>query len=234
MGLLTTELKILRGLAYYRIFVNPKSENEIIAQFHRFYFDYQIFRGTWAKTFWFGVPVYKCPQDLWIYQEIIWELRPDIIIECGTADGGSALFMASILDLINNGDVITIDIEDRPDRPKHKRITYLVGSSTSDEVLEKVRWLIREEDSVMVVLDSDHSKAHVLDELFRYGKLVTRGSYLIVEDTNINGHPVAPYFGPGPMEAVEEFLKKNQNFAVDKGKEKFLLTFNPKGYLRKV
>ena len=86
----------------------------------------------------------------------------------------------------------------------------------------------------MVILDSDHGKDHVLNELRTYSPFVTKGSYLIVEDTNINGHPVLHDFGPGPMEAVEDFLKENQNFTVDKSKEKFYLTFNPKGYLRKI
>lgn len=86
----------------------------------------------------------------------------------------------------------------------------------------------------MVILDSDHSKVHVLNELRIYSKLVTKGNYLIVEDTCINGHPVCQGFGPGPMEAVEEFLKENQDFVVDRTREKFYLTFNPKGGLRRI
>jgi len=85
----------------------------------------------------------------------------------------------------------------------------------------------------MVILDSDHSKGHVLSELKIYSKFVTKGSYIIVEDTNINNHPVFPDFGPGPMEAVEEFLKENKDFSVDRSREKFYLTFNPKGFLQK-
>lgn len=89
-------------------------------------------------------------------------------------------------------------------------------------------------DSVMVILDSDHRKDHVLKELRAYSQYVTVDSYLIVEDTNINGHPVYPDYGPGPMEAVEESLKEDDRFAVDRTKEKLLLTFNPGGYLRRV
>ena len=86
----------------------------------------------------------------------------------------------------------------------------------------------------MVILDSDHRKPHVLEELRIYGRLVPKGSYVVVEDSNINGHPVFPGYGPGPMEALEEFLAENKDFAIDETMEKHLMTFNPKGYLRKV
>jgi cephalosporin hydroxylase len=136
-------------------------------------------------------------------------------------------------DLVNNGKVITIDIEDIKDKPQHKRIKYLLGSSTSKEIVEKIRSLVGNDGKVMVILDSDHSKQHVINELRIYSKFVTKGSYLIVEDTNINGHPVFSNFGPGPMEAVDEFLKENKDFVVDKTKEKLYLTFNPNGYLKR-
>jgi cephalosporin hydroxylase len=93
--------------------------------------------------------------------------------------------------------------------------------------------LVGEDDSVLVILDSDHTKDHVLAEMRAYGPLVTKGSYMIVEDTNINGHPVLPDFGPGPWEAVEEFLQGNDQFTVDRSREKLLMTFNPMGYLRR-
>jgi len=231
--LLKNEVKTLRNIIHHRFYINPKLEKNIVDHFHKLYYDSKMFDKTWGNTFWLGVPIEKCPLDLWIYQEIIFEVKPDVIIECGTAYGGSALFLASICDLVNNGKVITIDIADKG-RPKHKRITYLLGSSTSKEIIEKVRSLIKGMDKVMVSLDSDHHKEHVLNELRIYSKFVTKGSYLIVEDTNINGHPVLPEFGPGPMEAVEEFLKENKDFVVDKTKEKFYLTFYPNGYLKKI
>jgi cephalosporin hydroxylase len=173
----------------------------------------------------------KCPLDLWIYQEIIFEQKPDMIIECGTANGGSALFLASICDLVNNGKIITIDIENKQNKPRHKRIKYLVGSSTAENIVDQIRKLISDKNKVMVILDSDHHKEHVLNELTIYSKFVTKGSYIIVEDTNINGHPVFPDFGPGPMEAIEEFLKENKIFVIDYNNEKFYLTYNPRGYL---
>ena len=166
--------------------------------------------------------------------EIIFEIKPDVIIECGTAKGGSALFLASMCDLVKNGKVITIDIKNIKGLPQHRRIKYLIGSSTSKEIIEKIKSLIRKNDKVMVVLDSNHTKPHVLNELRLYNKLVTKGNYLIVEDTQLNGHPVMTQFGPGPMEAVESFLKGNKDFIVDKTKEKFYMTWNPNGYLKKI
>lgn len=217
-------------------------QKKITDMFHKYYYDLGLEDvRTWNNTYWLGVPIYKCPSDMIIYQEIIHELKPDIIIECGSADGGSALFLASICELINNGNIITIDIMQqynkcsfKKERPLHKRIKYLTGSSTSEEIIEQVKNMISSKDKVLVILDSDHHKEHVLKELRMYSHFVTMDSYLIVEDTNINGHPVYPDFGPGPMEAIEEFLKENNQFAVDRDKEKLLLTFNPCGYLRRI
>ncbi|MFX0133374.1 MAG: CmcI family methyltransferase [Candidatus Hodarchaeota archaeon] len=226
---LKTELKKLQQIIYDRIFIKSK---RIIEQFHILY--YQILRAWDNNTFWFGTPIQKFPLDLWIYQEIIFKLKPDLIIECGTANGGSAYFLASLFDLLDNGRIITIDIENKNDRPKNKRITYLLGSSTSQIIVDQVKNLINDQDKILVILDSDHHKEHVLNELRIYSKFVTIGSYLIVEDTNLNGHPVRAEYGPGPMEAVKEFLKKNKNFKIDKTREKLHITFNPNGYLLKI
>jgi cephalosporin hydroxylase len=188
---------------------------------------------TWDNTFWLGVPIQKLPLDLIVFQEIIYETKPDVIIEAGTFKGGSALFFASICDLINHCRVISLDIKHVGPLPQHKRITYVIGSSASEETARRVRELIKPGETVMVDLDSDHKKDHVLQELKIWSPFVTKGNYLIVEDTDLNGHPVRPDYGPGPMEALEEFLKENKDFAVDQTREKFLLTFNPRGYLRK-
>lgn len=202
----------------------------IADQFHRQYYE----SGIWRNTFWLGVAARKCPLDLWIYQEILFETRPEVIIESGTESGGSALFLASVCDLIGEGRVVTIDIQDNLMRPKHPRITYVRGSSVAPETVELVKQSIEQKTRVMVILDSDHRKDHVLKELRIYADLVTPGSYLIVEDTNVNNHPVAEDFGSGPMEAVEEFLSTRDDFIIDREREKFFLTFNPKGYLRRV
>jgi cephalosporin hydroxylase len=202
----------------------------ITEQFHEQYYE----SGVWRNTFWLGVETFKCPLDLWIYQEILFELRPRYIIECGTAAGGSALFLASLCDLLGSGEVITIDIEERANRPLHRRIKYLRGSSLEQGLVDEVKALIKDAGPVMVILDSDHRKEHVLGELRIYSEMVTAESYLIVEDTNVNGHPVLQTHGAGPMEAVEQFLRETSEFAPDCAREKFFITFNPKGYLRKL
>ena len=210
-------------------------ELELIDRFGDLYYTVgQQGRGTYTLS-WLGFPLLKCPLDLWIYQELICAHRPRTIIETGTASGGSALFFATICDLLGEGDVLSIDIEGRAPgiRPQHPRITYLRGSSTDRDVLRAVRAHVHGRSDAMVILDSDHHKDHVLQELMLYESFVPVGGYLVVEDTNINGHPSYPEFGPGPMEAVQEFLKRNDSFESDPACERFLLTMNPKGFLRR-
>ncbi len=228
-----------RSLAQEREKAERLRSREVPEAFQLIYYEAGARGGTWQNTYWMGTPVLKVPLDLWVYQEILYETKPDLIIETGTADGGSALYLASICDLLGSGRVITIDVDERgpsgAERPKHPRASYMLGSSTDPTILKEVRNVAEEASRVMVILDSDHSKAHVLEELRAYAPLVSVGCYLVVEDTNINGHPVFPNFGPGPMEAVESFLaEKNGHFEVDRAKEKFLLTQNPSGYLKKV
>jgi len=203
-------------------------------EFHLLYYQAGEAGGTWKDTRFLGVPTWKCPLDLWVYQELLQELAPDLIVETGTAHGGSALYLATLCEAMGHGEVVSVDIGEWPDRPKHDRITYLTASSTDPAAVEQVAERARGAGTVLVVLDSDHSRAHVLEELRRYAPLVTPGSYLVVEDTNVNGHPVYRGFGPGPMEAVEVFLQETDAFEVDRGREKLLLTFNPRGWLRKV
>jgi cephalosporin hydroxylase len=212
---------------------SQRAEKRIVDGFHKLY--YNRMERTWKNnTFWLNVPVAKCPLDLWIYQEIICETKPDVIVETGTAFGGSALFMASMCDLVNRGSIITIDVVEQLGRPRHERIKYLSGSSTSAEIVEEVKSMINPEARVMVILDSDHSTKHVLDEISSYNPMVTKDCYLIVEDTNVNGHPVMPLHGSGPMEAVEQFIRRRRDFVIDQQREKFFMTFNPKGYLRRI
>jgi cephalosporin hydroxylase len=209
-------------------------EKTIIENFHNLYYNGPEDKGQiFTRTYWMKVPCEKCPLDLWIYQEIISEIRPDLIIETGTRFGGSALFMAHILDILGKGEIITIDIDYMISRPIHPRVKYVHGSSSDTNLIESVL-ADRHDEARMVVLDSDHSKAHVLQELHLLAPYVSVGSYLIVEDTNINGHPIFPTLGAGPYEAVEEFLETHKEFAVDEAREKFLMTFNPRGYLRRL
>lgn len=207
----------------------------VIDEFHKIYYGTEGQPRRWQNTHWLGVKALKCPLDMWIYQEIIFELKPDFIIESGTWNGGSALFLATVCDSINKGLVVTIDINRKKEFPIHNRIKYITGSSVDEQTINEVRKIIGSSlNKVLVVLDSDHSKKHVLEEMEIYGEFVSKGSYLIVEDTNLNGHPVSPEQGPGPMEAVEEFLKNHDEFIIDKEREKFLLTFSPNGYLKKI
>ncbi len=226
------EARNLRGAFYRRVALDPSDEQSVVTEFHRLYYDARLFNMTWRNTWFMGHAVQKCPLDLWLYQEIIHKVRPDVIIETGTFVGGSALYLASLCDLLNTGRIVTIDIEDRR-RPSHERITYVNGSSVAADVVARVEAEVRTASTVMVILDSDHSRDHVLKELEAYSPFVTKGSYLIVEDTNLNGHPVLPEHGPGPMEAVETFLAAHPDFAHDTVMDKFYLTFNPRGYLKR-
>jgi cephalosporin hydroxylase len=190
--------------------------------------------GSLERTSWLGVNVVKCPFDLWLYQEYIVSARPDVIIETGTYMGGSAMFMASICDMIGHGRIYTIDKVRWAPQPYHPRITYLHGSSVLPNMVARVRDLIGNATKVLVVLDSDHTRDHVLEELRLYSPFVTPGSYVIVEDSNVNGHPVLPEFGPGPMEAINEFMLESNDFTIDRSREdRFLMTFNPSGWLRR-
>ncbi len=165
--------------------------------------------------------------------ESVHEVRPDVIVEAGTYKGGSAFFLASILDAVGHGQVVSIDIVEHKARPDHPRVHYLLGSSTSEEIVEQVKSFIREGDTVMVALDSDHRRDHVLAELRIYSEVVTAGSYLVVEDTHFNGNPILPDWGPGPNEALQAFLAEDDRFVVDTSREKLLMSFNRGGYLRK-
>ncbi len=228
------EARTFRRSLLKAAYLRPKVRDDVINQFHRLYYESEAFGETWNNTTFLGVRITKCPLDLWIYQEIIFELRPDVIIETGTCYGGSALYIASVCDLVDHGRIVTIDIDHSKPRPEHKRITYITGSSTADHTLQRLYQEIEgNSNNVMVILDSDHKKDHVLKELAIYSKLVTVGNYLIVEDSNVNGHPVLPEHGPGPMEAIEEFIQVNDGFRVDRTREKLLMTCNPSGYLRR-
>jgi cephalosporin hydroxylase len=193
-----------------------------------------FYTSNWKpRTFWLGTLTLKNPLDLWVYQEIMFETRPDLVVETGTYRGGSAVYLASICDLLGAGEVVSIDIEPmRDDYPRHPRITYLAGRSSTDlEVVAEVG-ARAEGRSTLVVLDSDHSQAHVEAELDAYAPLVPVGCYVIVEDSNIGR--IRKDLMPGPLEAVETFLTKTDEFEIDREREKFLITFNPSGYLKRV
>ncbi len=208
------------------------SERSVVSEFHKFYYEKANTGGTWQDTYWMGCKILKCPMDLWIYQEILHETRPDLIIETGTYNGGSASYLASIMDILGTGQVVTVDVAAHEGRPSHPRIRYIQGASTASSVVSEIKPLAAGK-SVMVILDSDHSRDNVHRELEIYAPLVTRGLYLIVEDSNVNGHPTGLDHGPGPMEAINDFLVGNPDFILDERREKFFMTFNPRGYWRR-
>jgi cephalosporin hydroxylase len=220
-------------LIFVRLYNNfSRNSGDIPAQFHSLY--YSSPERTWKNTRWMGHRTMKCPLDLWVYQEILYDLKPDIVIETGVNEGGGAAFLVSILDSIGKGKLITVDIELLECRPIHERITYIKGSSTEEKVVQQISDMIKDGQVVLVILDSDHNKPHVLKEMEVYSEFVTCGSYMIVEDSNVNGHPIIPNWGEGPYEAIEEFLTDNHSFKVDKECEKYYMTFNPNGYLKKI
>lgn len=208
----------------------------------KFHQEYERKR-IWETTTWLGVPAWKLPFDAWVMQEIIFMVKPDLIIETGTGHGGSALFYASVLELIGKGIVITVDKENKiPEFQSHSvrrlwRDRVLFRQADSLEVFAEIKRGIRMEpadEAVIVILDSWHTKEHVLKEMEIYGSIVTKDSYLIVEDTHSNGHPVEWEWGEGPMEAVCEFLKAHSEYEIDHWPERLGMTFNPNGYLRRV
>ena len=196
---------------------------------------------------WLGRPIIEFPQDIVSLQEIIWEVRPQLIIETGIARGGSLIFSASMLELLGgDGCVIGIDIDIRPhnrreieQHPMSRRITLIEGSSVDPNVVQQVFSMAQGKKPVLVLLDSNHTHDHVARELQMYSPLVTCGSYLIVFDTVIEDMP-EDFFpdrpwgrGDNPKTAVSEFLKQNGRFEVARDiDDKLLITVAPGGYLR--
>jgi len=226
-------LELLLALKYRERWIS--AERNVVQEFEKRYYA----AGIWSDTRWLGIRSEQTPTDNWSMQEIISEIRPDYVIETGTMNGGTTLFYASVLSLVNPaGKVITVDIapqvQDAAQSPIWKQhVEMIVGSSTDPKTIEQISGEVRGK-KVLVTLDSLHTRDHVLKEMQLYSKLVTPGSYLVVQDTNLNGHPIGPHFGPGPMEAVQEFLRTNDEFVVDHDREKFLLTHYPGGWLRRV
>jgi cephalosporin hydroxylase len=198
---------------------------------------------------WMGVPIIQMPADVMATQEVIWATKPDVIIETGVARGGSVIFMASLLEIIGKGLVIGVDIDIRPHNrdtiekhPMSKRVALIEGGSVSEDTLAKVRRQIPKGASVMVILDSDHSRSHVLAEMRHYGPLVTPGCYLVVADTMVGhlneGH--APkrrsklwFKGDEPLSALNDYMAETDRFEVDPViNGKLVLSSSPGGYLR--
>jgi len=206
-------------------------------------------RSKYSYNFsWMGRPIIQYPQDMIAMQELIWEVKPDLIIETGIAHGGSLIYYASLLELIGKGEILGIDIDIREHNrkaiethPMSHRIHMIQSSSTSTDILPGIRKQAEGKERVMVCLDSNHTHEHVLQELELYAPFVTVGSYLvvfdtIVEDLSPNLYNDRPWdIGNNPKTAVKEFLKGNDNFVVDETVDnKLLISVAPGGYLKRI
>ncbi|MEA2627346.1 MAG: hypothetical protein QOD06_3391 [Candidatus Binatota bacterium] len=183
-----------------------------------------------------GVPAFKNPLDAWILQEIVHEVRPGAIVEIGSAAGGSTLYLAHLLDLLGRGRVISVDLDRARFQARHPRIVEVTGDSGAPETRARVAALC-EERPVMVVHDGDHRREPLLADLESYAPLVSVGSYLIVEDGVIDLFEAGDGIGTrdqGPLFAIEEFLGRHPEFVVDEDRERYLVTYNPRGYLKRV
>jgi len=197
----------------------------------RWYYDSQV----WKRLNYRGVRILKNPLDLWNYQEIFEQHGIEWVVETGTRHGGSALYFADLLNARRSaGKVISIDVDHLSLQVgEHPKLVLLQGDSAAPALVAEVKRLLSASRGTMfLILDSDHRMQHVLRELNAYVPLMKRGDYLIVEDTCVNGNPVRPDFGPGPMEAINEFVRANPGVlrADVEREEKFGCTFAPKGH----
>jgi cephalosporin hydroxylase len=208
----------------------------IVDQFNKLYYE----SGVAGSLNWRGIQIIKNPCDLWVMVELLQTVRPSVLIEIGTHYGGSSLLFSDMMSLLGiSVTIITIDINPKwTVDPTQHRIESIIGYSTDPAVVASVREatariLAKQPGPVMVTLDSDHSEENVSRELQSYAPMVTPGSYLVVEDTNVNGHPASPNHGPGPWEAVQAFLTANRDFEADLNCQRHLLTFFPNGWLKR-
>lgn len=202
------------------------------------YFSWFHNSNVWKGMTYHGIRTLKLPSDVWNYQEIIFDIKADWVIETGTRHGGSALFFADTLIARQAvGNVITVDIDAGANHVReHPRIEFLIGDSGAPAMAERIAAMLPAvRGPLFMILDSDHSRDHVYRELKVLAPLLRRGDYLIVEDSCVNGHPVRPEFGPGPFEAAADFVRENPGVLIhDPARErKFGATGAPGGYYRK-
>ncbi len=222
-----------RLLRLRKVSMPLEKQNELMKMYHEL--------DVWKYVWFHGVQIEKNPLDLWMMQQIFWEQKPECIVETGTAYGGSALYWAHVLrdQGLEKSRVFTVDIQDYNKKaaadPLWKNyVTFYNGSSTDPAIVRQIAQQVKGKKTI-VTLDSDHSMKHVLAEMKLYAPMVTSGSYLIVEDTHMDSVPTSPNMGPGPMAAVRKFLEEggNKEFTPDLGREAFIMTFQPGGWLRR-
>ena len=188
-----------------------------------------------GEVSWMGIQTQKNVLDMWIYQELLWDIQPDVIIEIGSLKGGSTLYFAHLLDIIGKGCVISIDINRDNYHISHDRVIALTGDSQSEKIINEVEKLMQGKTG-LVIQDGNHEKGPVLKDLEVYQKFVTPGSYLIVEDSIVDIMQMKidwPHID-GPLAAVKIFLNQNPHFEIDTTCERYLLGYNPKGYLKRI
>jgi cephalosporin hydroxylase len=198
----------------------------------------ELIRSTdnFASVSWMGVKAWQNPFDLWTLQEVIAEVRPALLVEIGTFEGGSALYYAQLMDLLGNGRVVTIDVMDHPLRAQHPRVSFIQGKSTDPRVVEQVKRSAEQADGpVMVILDGDHSRDNVAQELELFGPLVSPGSYLLSQDGIVDQLDAFGFAGPGPLEANRSFLERHPEFNHDRElNERYMVTHHPLGWMRRL
>jgi cephalosporin hydroxylase len=187
---------------------------------------------------WMGLPMRKTPLDAWIYQELIHRVAPERIVEIGSFAGGSTLYFAHLLDLLGSGRVVSVDVSRERYVAEHPRIDEVTGDSHDPEVVERVSALCAGRRT-FVVHDGDHNRAAVLADLRAYADLVSIDSYFVVEDGILDLFPVGsglhpPKFPEGPLPAIRQFVDEDDRFAIDGRCERFGVTWNPMGFLRRV
>jgi cephalosporin hydroxylase len=215
---------------WYRFFART-ARGPVARMYHR---DLIAKTGNFANTTWVGQPIWQNVLDLWTIQETISEIRPALLIETGTNRGGSALFYAHLMDLLGTGRVMTIDIL-KLHELAHPRVDFLIGSSTDPDIVRQAREAAAEADGpVMVILDGNHARDHVAEELELYAPLVTPGSVLLSQDGIIDEAAMFADTRPGPLPANKEFLERHPEFEHDEERnDRFLLTHHPIGWLRR-
>lgn len=227
--------------------IAEQGQSQTLKQLARDFYDESAKHKYTYHFSWMGRPIIQLPQDMIAMQELVWRIQPDLIIECGVAHGGSIIYYASLLQLLGHGEVLGIDVDIRAhnrqaieSHPMAHRITLFEGSSIDLDMVERVR-AHAQGKRVMVVLDSNHTHAHVLEELRHYAPLVSVDSYCVVMDTVVEDMPADAFpdrpwgKGDNPKTAVWAFLEENRDFQIDQTvQDKLLLTVASDGYLRRV